>query len=322
MERKGDRLCFARGTSVPATTDGVALLQDLGWIRAIEASQCGIRRIPPWMLTLPELLRLELGGNEITEVPAAIGNLKKLTHLYLSGNRLTSLPREIWDLTNLVELFIGAHEGKGKLTALPPGIGQLKSLTSLDVKNNSLTELPDHEGEFGNLENLMYLSLTGNPLTGLPASITGLKKLVSVDMNNCPFTRLPRELEGLYSLTDIEVMGCPLDEFPYELGVLPCLQKLEIDASVHREIKDREPGWGEGYGNWITPAAYLRRAYPLWVVKHRSLHTRALFLGAHYPGLPQGAHRLPDYQRAEMEAMQALVPKPDPRSRTSWAGWL
>ena len=44
---------------------------------------------------------LDLGGNQLTSLPAEIGQLTSLTELDLSGNQLTSVPAEIGQLTSL-----------------------------------------------------------------------------------------------------------------------------------------------------------------------------------------------------------------------------
>ena len=52
---------------------------------------------------------LDLGGNNITYLPAEIGNLTNLQRLYLDGNALSSLPSEIGNLTNLQWLDLGGN---------------------------------------------------------------------------------------------------------------------------------------------------------------------------------------------------------------------
>ena len=45
--------------------------------------------------------QLNLGGTDLTSLPASIGNLTNLEKLYLDENKLTSLPESIGNLKNL-----------------------------------------------------------------------------------------------------------------------------------------------------------------------------------------------------------------------------
>ena len=88
-----------------------------------------------WQLT--SLRELDLGGNQLTSVPAEIGQLASLKKLHLDHNRLTSLPAEIGRLTSLKELWLGGNH----LASVPAGIGRL-SLKVLDLHINKLTSVP------------------------------------------------------------------------------------------------------------------------------------------------------------------------------------
>lgn len=81
---------------------------------------------------------LDLGGLDLTKLPAEIGQATHLTRLSLRGNQLITLPAEIGLLTNLN--FLSAADNT--LEWLPPEIGNLTNLTQLNLKNNKLAELP------------------------------------------------------------------------------------------------------------------------------------------------------------------------------------
>ena len=64
---------------------------------------------------LTRLRMLDLGHNELTSLPEALGNLTGLSgYLYLSHNRLTSVPKSLGNLVNLAYLNITDN----KLTSL------------------------------------------------------------------------------------------------------------------------------------------------------------------------------------------------------------
>lgn len=84
-------------------------------------------------------------GNELAELPAAIGILTALRDLDLGRNHLHTVPPQLGDLTELLTLNLMCN----KLSSLPPEIGQLRRLQRLGLKSNCLEELPP---EIGGLE--------------------------------------------------------------------------------------------------------------------------------------------------------------------------
>jgi CCR4-NOT transcription complex subunit 6 len=78
--------------------------------------------------------RLNLGWNNLTVLPSAIGQLKKLEHLDVSFNQLTELPPEIGMLSNLKQLHLFGN----RIQTLPYEIGFLFKLEMLGVAQNPL----------------------------------------------------------------------------------------------------------------------------------------------------------------------------------------
>ena len=56
------------------------------------------------------VIKLHLGGYQLTSLPAEIGQLRSLERLDLNANYLTSLPAEIGQLRSLKELDLGDIE--------------------------------------------------------------------------------------------------------------------------------------------------------------------------------------------------------------------
>ncbi|MGK7954367.1 MAG: leucine-rich repeat domain-containing protein [Crocosphaera sp.] len=90
---------------------------------------------------------LDLSGQELTELPSAIGKLTKLKSLILGkwdnernksiGNNFTKLPTEIKHLKSLLKLDLRYNN----LSSLPPEIEQLTSLQYLNLCSNQLSSL-------------------------------------------------------------------------------------------------------------------------------------------------------------------------------------
>ena len=126
-------------------------------ITELDLSRMGLTQIPDDIFDgFTNLEKLNLGYNQLIELPESIGNLTNLEELGLDKNQLTELPESIGNLTNLKWLWLPENQ----LTELPQSIGNLTNLTQLVVSFNELTELPE---AIGNLTNLEILWLDNNP---------------------------------------------------------------------------------------------------------------------------------------------------------------
>jgi Leucine-rich repeat (LRR) protein len=130
-----------------------------------------------------------------------------IVRLDLSGIGLAELPPEIGNLTNLEMLFLHNNQ----LSSLPPEIGNLSNLERLGLYNNQLSSLPP---EIGNLSNLINLDLSHNQLSSLPPEIANLQNLRSINLNTNQFQEFPAVLEQL----DLRLRD-PLDFNGYGGGI-------------------------------------------------------------------------------------------------------
>lgn len=93
--------------------------------------------IPPDILKLSAMKKLDLGHTGISIVFPGISKMRNLEVLRLDSNFCTMLPFDIGNLTMLKELNLSANQ----LTNLPLSIVNIRSATFLDLSNNSLSNL-------------------------------------------------------------------------------------------------------------------------------------------------------------------------------------
>ena len=149
------------------------------------------------MSTMTSLERLNVEGTSMEALPDSIRFCSQMSHLSIRGARMTNLPDGLWSLSNL-QYFDASHNA---FTRIDSRILQLKSLRVLDASYNNfdmmpeqiaglpleqihleqvgLTSLPD---AVGTLVNLTHLSVKGNLLESLPASLWTLPKLQDLDL--------------------------------------------------------------------------------------------------------------------------------------------
>jgi Leucine-rich repeat (LRR) protein len=204
-------------------TDGVvAVLWRDGAAVMICAHGCHLATLPEAIGALGQLARLDLGGNQLTGLPALPGSLREL---YIDDNRIT-------ELSELPELSV-LDANRNRLEKLPA----LADLDFAYLAGNRLTELPEIRG-------VRYLNIGDNPLGQLtlddPAiqelraehaelralsieRLTGLRELA---LRGNQLTALPG-LAALTELRTLDLRGNRLDELPETLRGLP-LTKLDL----------------------------------------------------------------------------------------------
>lgn len=112
-----------------------------------------------------------------------------------------------------------------KLKKLPSKIGKLQNIEYLDLGFNHLTGLPK---EITNLKNLKELTLQSNCLIDFPKEITELYKLKYLNLWCNYITKVPKEIGKLKNLETLLLGGNPYMIFPDEITQLTSLKKLDI----------------------------------------------------------------------------------------------
>lgn len=176
-----------------------------------------------------EQLKLDLSGQNLSEIPTEVLEMSWLKTLILDGNRLTRLPPEIGELTALERLEL---ERNG-LTALPQEIGKLHSLEYLNINHNSLVSLPK---EIGNLSSLEELHLYENNLKKLPREIGQLASLTQLAVLENGLIDLPPEIGDLMLLRTLWAGDNHFTELPVELGKLLNLEGLFVENNMLRML--------------------------------------------------------------------------------------
>lgn len=178
---------------------------------------------------LSNLLKLNLDGNDITELPNEIGELSKLKDLSFAENLITDIPTGLWKLTQLESLSMGDNF----LTVLDADIGKLENLKSLLLSGNQFTNLPD---EIGNLLNLKFLSIFNGKLENVPSTIGNLNKLEVLYLTGNQLVNIPSEIGKLTSLTTLFVERNKLNSLPVEIENLQNLGDLRLGGNLFTSL--------------------------------------------------------------------------------------
>nr|XP_056700265.1 leucine-rich repeat-containing protein 40 isoform X2 [Euleptes europaea] len=149
-----------------------------------------LRSLPIEISAMKSLRQLDCSKNHLETIPPELASMASLEQLYLRRNKLHHLPdlpsckllKELHVGENQIEVLTSEHLKHlnslcvlelrdNKLKSLPAEITLLQGLERLDLSNNDISRLPY---KLGNLPQLQFLALEGNPLRAIRRDV--LKK--------------------------------------------------------------------------------------------------------------------------------------------------
>ncbi|GFR92026.1 leucine-rich repeat protein 1-like [Elysia marginata] len=173
-------------------------------LHTLAIEHCALRRLSLQVTTLTALTALNLGYNNLTELPKSFTALQNLKRLDLSHNSFENFP-----LVLASECFS-------------------KNLIFLDMKDNYMVSLSP---EFTKLSALISINLNCNRLEYLPEGIGLMKSLVSVMVSNNMLELLPCSLvTRVYHKADFSenpfTLRIPPGGYERERGQVASLREL------------------------------------------------------------------------------------------------
>ncbi|HDZ17752.1 hypothetical protein LCGC14_0903840 [marine sediment metagenome] len=190
-----------------------------------------LKQIPEYVRGLHHLEHLDASHNLLEELPEWINGFQSLKKLEIGNNHLKTLPEEIGALQSLE--WMQAHDNE--LITLPESIGEIKSLKTLELYQNKLEVLPD---SICNLFNLEKLDLRENNLKNLPKSIGELKNLKSLILEENQIKTLPETIIELKDLETLILANNKLFSLPILIGRLTVLKLVAISFNPLWKLPD------------------------------------------------------------------------------------
>ena len=162
-------------------------LETLEKLVDIDLSDNQLPKVPTLLYSLPNLKRINLSDNIISDLHPEIGEYwKSLELLNLSRNNLKSLPASICKMTTLRRLYVSDNEID--FEGIPSGIGKLINLEVFAASNNNLEMIPEGVVRCGRLKKLI---LSNNRLITLPDAIHLLSDIERLDLAGNPDLVMP-----------------------------------------------------------------------------------------------------------------------------------
>jgi len=174
---------------------------------------------------MSETRRVRSGDSTISTLEAARKTTRPDTVKYLHFNQLglTTVPELVYRFPNLEELDLS----KNQLTQLPARLtAEIPSLRRLSVLYNNI----GNDSVFITKNaRLTALTLQGNKLTRIPASVHNCKQLESLWMGNNNLATLNlKPLRGLRKLNDLNLYNAGITSLPKQIRRLRHVQVLDL----------------------------------------------------------------------------------------------
>ena len=204
-----------------------------GFLRIIKKS---INTISPLLLDVGNLKGLDLGGNNLAQLPDFISKLTNLTFLRLADNQLREFEtKHIVTMPYLAELNLSGNKlthifmkvgpshqdliknnmlmqreinlSKNAITDVPTGLVLFENVTNINLAYNRLTSI-DNLFINGCLERLDTLDLSNNKIVFVPENIWRWVMMTNLNMENNEIRNFPPEI-GFLNLNGFQIQGNP-----------------------------------------------------------------------------------------------------------------
>lgn len=146
------------------------------------------------------VIKLQIFGSQLSEIPEEIRWLKSIRILYLCENEFKKIPDWICNLRQLEVLDVSCCE----LEYITEEIGCLVSLKKLELSWNHIEKIPE---SIGKLENLEICKIGYNVIEYLPESMGELTNLRELYLNSNSLKNIPQTLYHLKKLKKLELIG-------------------------------------------------------------------------------------------------------------------
>lgn len=166
-----------------------------------------------------------LSYSHLTAIPdSVLARAGELVALQLNNNDIRLLPQTLNRFSKLITLDISSNN----LKTLCDGICQLKHLRTFVAKNNLLSSADSLPKDFGLLQTLEVVNLSGNHFTHIAPQLTELKKLKCLYLGSNRLVELSSRIRHLERLEVLYLGGNELTEIPAEVGHLVNLVGLNL----------------------------------------------------------------------------------------------
>ena len=197
-------------------------------VEEINLGQNQLEDLPDEFGTISTLQRLWIDGNKLgPELPSPLLELGQLRVLRASNNAIAGLPDDIGTRLPLLEVLAVDNNC---LESIPDSVYQLNHLEKLIIRGNRITAISE---SVGMLTNLKIVQASSNCLSAIPATLGKLEKIEELYLNSNQIVEVPSSLSGLLSAKKISLANNRILSLPAVLE-----EKWKLDGAPGAESAD------------------------------------------------------------------------------------
>lgn len=182
----------------------------------------GLSHFPQEIFELADTLeKLDLSGNNLSELPEDLGRLKRLKILFCSENLFTVLPAVLADCPMLDTVGF-----KSNRIEEVPARALNANIRWLILTNNNIAALP---AQIGNCSRMQKLMLAGNQLTELPVELSNCRNLSLLRISANRLSRFPEWLLSMPKLSWLAFSGNLFNVKP-AITAMPLIHHQELEV--------------------------------------------------------------------------------------------
>lgn len=166
-----------------------------------------------------DIVRIDLSGNHLKEIPENLGLLTKLVVLNLSNNKLTSLPESLKNLRLLsnVDLRRNLFEEIPECLLLLP-------IRSLNLNSNKISDI----SPLSRCSELRVLDVSFNTIKEIDASFKVDNELRALNLSSNYLRDIKSFLPALGNVQRLNLSSNLIESVPVEIGSLKSLEEIEM----------------------------------------------------------------------------------------------
>lgn len=149
-------------------------------------ANCELNTFPPSICEMKSIVKLNMSGNNISDIPNTLHNFmgKTLAVLMLRGNSIKEFPSSFQEMDSLIDLSLEEN----LISNIPEIFKPMKCIKRLGLSNNLFDSVPEY---ISKLQTLEVLAMCKNRLQKLPAALEKLTNLRKLFISENNFSKFP-----------------------------------------------------------------------------------------------------------------------------------
>lgn len=167
---------------------------------------------------------LILCHNRLTAIPKQLIYFEQLRSIDVSNNQISNIDDSVVNLNETLTTII-AKKNELHDSCLPKNFGAMQNLIELNMSGNHLRNIPPQIFE---LTNLKFLYLGANQISQLPPAVCRLQRLQFLYLGGNALTEIPDEVGRLQNLEALNLCENQLSSLPSSISQLTNLRSLAL----------------------------------------------------------------------------------------------